>query len=131
MIVPVVRVKPGVTFRMGSPGGFRILAAISGLAVFLGKDVTITCGSDSHPAADPHTLVDAYDSRTLGETDETIKRMLLWLRHDLGPLFTVLCERPVDVTEGPLVGLVTVNPLASGQHLHAQVKRDTTYPPPP
>lgn len=128
-MVPVVRVKCGVTFRMGPPAGFRILAAISALAFFLGKDVTISCGSDSHPAADPHSLGEAFDIRTNGEDDETIKRMLLFLRNDLGPLFTVLHERKEDVTSGPLVGLVTVNPLASGQHIHAQRKRNTIYPP--
>lgn len=130
MSVPIVRIKDEtVTFRMGPPGGFRILGALTGLAFFLGHDVTISCGSDSHPAADHHSTGEAFDVRTIGLDDETIKRMLLWLRQDLGPLFTVLHERPVDVESGPLAGLVTVNPHASGQHIHCQVKLGTVYPP--
>ena len=130
MTVPVVRVKDGsVKFLMGPAGGFRILAAIYGVAFYLGRDVTISCGADSHPAADHHMTGEAYDIRTADMDDETIKRALLWMRQDLGPLFTVLHERPEDVTSGPLVGLVTVNPRATGQHIHAQIKLGTIYPP--
>jgi len=128
--VPVVRSKDGVTFKMGPPAGFRILGALANLAFYLWSDVTITSGSDGNRLpTDPHATGEAIDIRTTDWDDETIKRALLWLRQDLGPLFTVLHERPVDVASGPLVGLVTVNANASGQHIHAQRKRDTVYPP--
>lgn len=132
MSVPVVHVKDGVTFKMGPAAGFRILSSIERLAFHLGADVTITCGSDSHPLSDPHTRGEAYDVRTSGSDDETIKRMVMFLRNDLGALFTVLHERQEDVPPGsPLSGLVTVNPLASGQHIHCQPKRGSVYPPLP
>lgn len=130
MSVPVVRIKDGVTFKMGLPAGIRILAAIYELAFYLGQDVTITGGAEGHEPDTPHGRGEAYDIRTVGHDDQQIKRMFLFLRNELGPLFTVLYERKEDVADGsPLAGLVTVNPKATGQHLHLQTKKGTIYPP--
>ncbi len=62
----VLRVKFGVRFDRIDPAGFRILGTLDRLSRELPYDLTLTCGSDNHPASDPHTLGRAYDVRTKG-----------------------------------------------------------------
>jgi len=53
-----------VEFKLMRASGIRILAALSDVARSSGIVLQITCGSNSHPALDPHTLGEAYDVRS-------------------------------------------------------------------
>jgi hypothetical protein len=129
-MIPCVRVKDGVTFNMGPPAGFRLLGAIERLAFYLGHDVTISCGSEDHPPSDPHSEGEAFDISVRTFDAVTVKSLLLWLKNDLGPLFTVLYEVPTALeASSVLSGLETVNPQATGNHVHAQRRKGTVYPP--
>jgi hypothetical protein len=89
-----LRVKYGAKFDRIDPAGFRILAALDQVSRGLPYDLTITCGSDSHPASDPHTLGRAYDVRTHDLTTEDkallVREVLLGLQEteDDAPLET-------------------------------------------
>ncbi len=110
----VVRVKPGVQFTVIAPAGFRILRAIDFCADRLGLELMITCGTEAHPLADPHTLGEAYDLRTHGLGDDNLFNLLALLRGVLADdHFFVLHES---------VG-------TPNEHIHIQRKRGTVFPP--
>jgi len=113
-MIPVTRVKPGVEFAVIAPGGFRILSAIDQAAQVLGFDVTITSGTDGMHSglADPHHSGNAYDVRTHDLTDQQKQDLLAFLQCKLGDRFYAFLESPGTDLE----------------HIHAQVKRGTTYP---
>lgn len=67
--------KPGVTL-IPDPAGARLLGSIERLARRWPSDLTVSCGSDSHPPTDPHSLGRAFDVRTHGMTDDE-KRLLI------------------------------------------------------
>lgn len=113
-MIPCVRVKEGVSFAVIAPGGFEILRAISHLAWTGNHDVTITSGCDGAHSGpnDPHHRGEAYDVRThdLPDKHAALKAMqnLLGENH-----FFVWIEDENGANE----------------HIHAQVKKWTTYPP--
>ena len=129
MSVSVVRVKPGVRFDIIAPAGFRILAAIDALTQKLGRDVLITCGTDSHTLPDPHCKGEAYDVGVFGWSATEIESALRHMRLALGDPFTVLYEVPVRPSDPTLRPLAYVNPKATGNHFHIQRKMNTEYPP--
>lgn len=129
MGVSVVRVKPGVTFGVIAPAGFRILAAIDGLTSVLGRDVILTSGTDYHQLPDPHSSGEAYDFGVSGWSAKEIALAMTHLRSRLGDPFTVLYEVPTVPTDPALAAIAYANPKATGPHFHIQRKKGTTYPP--
>ena len=118
------------TFARIAPAGFVILWALQAATQALQTDLTITCGTEDHPVGDPHTRGEAYDVRVRGLSTDLIVRLVHFLRTALGALFTVLLETPVSFSQPELVALQSVNPHATGPHIHTQRKRGTVYPPP-
>lgn len=124
----VLRVKPSVRFDVIAPGGFRLLAALDAAAKARPYDLTITCGSDSHPAADPHSRGEAYDVRTHDLPSEDAKAQLL---HDI---LAGMDDGPIEINPSP--GLNTPHffgwlehPHNPDEHIHVQVRRGVTWPP--
>ncbi len=125
----VIRVKPGVQFSVIAPAGFRLLAALDTTARRLAVDLTITCGSDSHPPTDPHSTGEAYDVRTHDFTDDqkqAILRELLLELSDGTPE-----DAPLAVSDGlgtkGFWGWIE-NPGLPTEHLHVQRRNRTVYP---
>lgn len=111
----VVRVKDGVQFTIISPGGFRILEAISKTARTLGFDLTITSACDGMHSGpdDPHHRGEAYDIRT-HDLPQDQKAVVLNSLQALLPLanFFSFIEAPG----------------ADNEHIHVQVRKGTEYP---
>jgi hypothetical protein len=131
MTIPVLAFAPGVTLvTPPRPAGSRLLGSIERAARACGVTLTVTCGSDSHPKDDPHTLGEAFDIGVAGFSVLLIQALLLFLRTDLGPRFYVQYEVPTltGVPEA-LRAIAVVNPGATGPHLHAQRAKSTVYPP--
>lgn len=129
-----VSVKDGsVKFDRILPGGFCILGAIESAAVACGVNLTLTCGTDSHPSTDPHWRGEAYDLSVQDLNPQKVWEVYRFLKNALGPPFTVLYEVPVTfpVTFPELARVAYRNPSATGPHLHVQVKKGTTFPPLP
>lgn len=123
-------VYPGTAdFSTLAPAGIRILAALDNAARVLGIDLTITCASEGHPPGDPHSTGEAMDVRVRGFSTVVTLKLVLFLQQVLGPLFTVLLETPLAFVDPDLAKIQTVNPQASGPHIHIQRKKDTTWPP--
>lgn len=128
-MVPVLRRKPGFTWNVYAPGGFRILAALDGLSQILGFDVTLTAGTNDHVLPDPHATGEAFDVRILGWSAPTILHAVDYLTHTLGPLFTVLYEVPTVPSDPHFAAIAYHNPGATAPHLHVQTKKGQLYPP--
>ena len=128
-IVPVLRTRRSVRFAQIAPGGFRLLAALDGATKTMGRDLEITCGTDSHTSG-RHPDGEAYDVSVTGLTVAEIARLRSHLQVTLGKRFTVLYEVPVSPTDPAEAAIAYVNPKATGKHLHLQVRRVTAYPPP-
>ena len=111
----VIRVKPGVEFKVIAPGGFAILSAIYQAAVKVGVDLTITSGSDAEHSGpnDPHHSGQAYDVRTHDLTQDQKGCVLNWIMMVLG------WERFYGFIESPNTDV---------EHIHVQVKKGTSYP---
>lgn len=95
-----VKAKPGVKWVF-APGMFRIIEVLKLVSRDLGKDLTITSGSDgvhSGPA-DPHYSGNALDIRTNDLTSEQKTAVLKLLLLDLGPKFSGFLENPGKPTE--------------------------------
>lgn len=113
-MIPCVRVKEGVEFKVIAPGGFVILAAIRDAALAIGHDLTITSGTDGAHSGpgDPHHRGEAYDVRT----------------HDL-PDKNAALAKIQEFTGGHFFAFIEeLN--TPDEHIHAQVKKGTEYPPP-
>jgi hypothetical protein len=110
----VVRTKPGVSFSIIAPGGFRILSAIDQTAQKLNCDLTITSACDGTHSGpnDPHHRGEAYDVRTHDFSAEQKQLVLAQLITILGDRFYVFLESPGSDNE----------------HIHAQVRKGTVYP---
>lgn len=113
-MIPCVRVKEGVEFKVIAPGGFVILAAIQRAAVALGHDITISSGTDGAHSGpgDPHHRGEAYDVRTHDLPDKNAALELIQ-RYIGYALFFAFIEDPGTQDE----------------HIHIQVKKGTAYPP--
>lgn len=118
------------SFARIQPAGFRILAALDTATRALGVDLEITCGTEDHAPDDPHSTGEAYDVRTRGLPVAMVLKVLAFLRQMLPEAyFTVLLETPQAFTDPALASAQYVNPHATGQHLHIQRRKGTTYPP--
>jgi hypothetical protein len=116
--MPILLTKDGVRFdRFGSNAA--ILAAGLIVALRLKRDLTVTCGTDSHPETDPHTQGAAVDFRASDLSDGQIVAAVGHFTELLGPKFTVLYESPTKPI-GVLAPIAYVNPKATGAHLHVQ-----------
>lgn len=129
MSVRVVRAKGDVKFDRIAPAGFRILSALDLLTSKVDRDLLITSGTDFHLPPDPHALGEAYDLSVVGWSVVELALALRFLRLTLGDPFTILYEVPVAPEDATLRSMATVNPHATGAHLHIQRKKGTTYPP--
>ena len=127
--IPVLRCASGVRFETIAPGGFRILAALDGATKALGRDLTITAGTDHHDAG-RHVAGEAYDVRTKDLLSAQTLRLFDYLKATLGDRFTVLFEAPEKPDSPALAAITYLNPQASGPHIHIQTRKGTTYPPP-
>jgi hypothetical protein len=109
----VIRVKPGVQFSQIAPGGFRILAALVDTAAKCNHDITITSACDGEHSGpdDPHHRGEAYDIRSHDLPDPQM--VLAGIRSFLGDAFFAFLE----------------DPLALNEHIHVQVRKNSTYPP--
>jgi hypothetical protein len=126
--IPVLRAEADVAFACIAPGGFRILAALDLATKMLGRDLVLTSGTDSH-ATGRHPVGEAFDVRTKDFDVPTVLRLYRTLTDLLGVRFTVLYEVPIAPSDHMLAKIATVNPHATGPHLHVQVKKGTQYPP--
>lgn len=121
----------GVCFGTIAPAGFRLLAALDGATRVLGVNLMIKCGTEDHPPTDPHSLGKAYDVRTKDLPKPVLLKLLAYLQQVLPPAqFTILLETPVAFTDPDLARLQYLNPHATAPHLHLQLKKGTTFPPP-
>lgn len=127
-MIPCLRVKDGVTFHTIAPGGFRILSALDAATTIVGRDLTITAGTNDHTEG-RHPTGEAYDVRTRDLDEGTITALVHFLRARLGSAFTVLYETPQPPLSSALRSLATINQKASAAHIHCQVKRNTVWPP--
>ena len=127
-MIPVLRVKPGVTFGRIAPGGFRILAALDDACLVLKRDLTITSATDSHHAPSRHVTGEAFDVSVLGLETWEIRKLVEVLRQRLSSAFGIWYETSARVD--PILAPVTlINPEATAAHIHCQVRRGTSYPP--
>lgn len=126
-MIPVLRATPDVTLKP-APGGFRILAALDAATKILGRDLTLTAGTNDHSTG-RHPLGEAYDVRTRDLTTQDILRLVDYLQRILGERFYVVYEVPNRPPDPALATIATINPDASGPHVHVQVRRGTEYPP--
>ncbi len=127
----VVICKPGVRFDVIAPAGFRLLGAIERAARSSGRDLMVTCGTEAHPATDPHSLGEAFDLRTHGLTDlekETLLRRIL-LDVSEGPLVDPLMDASGGIASRYFWGWIE-HPGEPAEHLHVQRRKGLTYPPP-
>lgn len=117
----VVRVKPGVSFAVIAPAGFRILAAIDHCSVVLKQDLTITSACDGEHSGpyDPHHKGEAFDVRSsdVSNKQQFLDTLLFQLNGEIGrstPYFYAFLE-----DEG-----------TPNEHFHIQRKKGIVYPPP-
>jgi hypothetical protein len=110
----MLKVKAGVEFTRVAPAGYRILEALRLASRTMGRDLTITSGTDgAHSGAtDPHKTGEAFDVRSHDLLPEDRERVLALLVRELGwDRFYVSLE-----------GRGTAN-----EHFHLQRKMGTTY----
>ncbi len=112
-----------------APAGFRILEACSSVARAMGFVVEITCGSNSHPASDPHTLGMAYDIRSH-------KMSLLQKQMFLRGVMDNLAYSTSDLAISTDGGLATTyffgfleDPGTPNEHFHIQRRKSAVWPP--
>lgn len=110
----IVTLKPGVLFEVIAPGGFVLLHAIQSAADLLKVDLVITSGTDGMHSgyADPHHKGEAYDIRI----------------HDFAPDLQQKILQAIQQTAGPAFFAFIEDPGTGNEHIHAQVKKGTTYP---
>ena len=127
-----LRCKPGVRFDPIDPAGFRLLGSLERIAREVPYDLTVTCGSEAHPASDPHTLGAAYDVRT---HDLTLDRKLYILRAVLLDLQEGADDAPVTLATVPVPNFATrrffgqlEHPGQETEHLHLQRRKGVTFP---
>lgn len=111
----VIRTKPGTSFSVIAPGGFRILSAIDQAALQLDCELTITSACDGEHSGpnDPHHRGEAYDVRSHDFSAEQKQRLLAQIMNLLG------WERFYGFLESPGT---------ENEHFHFQVKKGTAYP---
>jgi hypothetical protein len=123
----MLRIKPGVTLDRLAIAGARILLAVTEQAAKTDFDWLLTCATSGHPPADPHSRGEGEDfSLTPFPNSAAVNAGVLALRQALGPAYTVLLEFPEAPDDALLARIATVNPKATGPHIHVQIKKGTT-----
>ena len=105
-----VNIKEGVKFSVMSPEGIRILATLDTVARLLGRDITITSGTDglhSGPS-DSHHAGRAYDIRTHDDPDKQ-------------QLVTTIENKLAEISPGKYYVFIEDDG-GSNEHIHAQVR---------
>lgn len=117
--------EPGVRFDVIAAAGFELLRALASASKALGRDLTITSGTDGDHSGplDPHKLGCAYDVRS----------------HDLDPhqkddvLYRIMCE--LGTPSRASGGYVTdkffgwlEDEAQPGEHFHFQLRHGMSYP---
>lgn len=107
-----LKVKAGVQFTPGW-AGFVILEAAKNASKVMGRDITITSGSDGTHSGpqDPHKLGAAYDFRSKDMTSAEKEQFLKLMWDYLGTKFYVFLEAKGTANE----------------HFHAQRLKNTAY----
>lgn len=129
MSIGYVTVKTGAMLNGLAPAGIRLLAALEVTARRLNLHLVVTCGTDSHPPNDPHSLGVALDIRTNDQTFETKKLMLNAL---IAEVSEGALDAPMVISNGLGTSLFwgwIENPGAADEHLHAQLRHGRVYPP--
>jgi len=107
--VAKVNVKEGVTAIL-SPAGIRLLGVLDAVASLLGRDITITSGSDGlHSGeSDPHHFGNAYDIRTHDDPDKQ-------------QLVTTIENKLAEISPGKYYVFIEDEGSAN-EHIHAQLR---------
>jgi hypothetical protein len=110
-----VRVKEGVTAIL-SPAGIRFLATLDAVARLLGRDITITSGSDGLHSGldDPHHKGNAYDIRTHDDPDK-------------GQLVTAIENKLAETDPGKFYVFIE-DEGSTNEHIHGQLRKEVSYP---
>jgi len=111
----VVRIKNGVQSVL-SPAGIRILSALDHVAQALGRDITVTSGSDGEHSgpSDPHHFGNAYDIRTHDDPDKQ-------------QLIVALLNRLAETDQGRFYAFIEDDG-GPNEHIHCQLRKGTVYP---
>ncbi len=110
----MLKVKAGVEFARVAPAGYRILEALRLASRTMGRDLTITSGTDGTHSGptDPHRRGEAYDVRSRDLSAEERQRLLQLVMTELGR----------EQFYGFLEAAHSVN-----AHFHFQRRKGTTY----
>lgn len=123
----ILLVKPGVRIDRLAIAGARILLAVTEQAAKTRFDWLLTCATGGHKPGNPHTRGEGLDfGIALFPNSSAVKAATLALRQVLGSAYTVLLEFPEKPDDPVLASIATVNPKASGPHIHGQIKKGTT-----
>lgn len=118
-----------VRFATIRPAGFRILAALNDVAKDWPQDIYLTCGTEAHPAGNPHTLGEAYDVRCHDLPTFEAKDALV--RAIIGRLSEDSQDVPFRSSGGWAVrrffGFVEL-PGNPNEHIHLQRRRGVVFP---
>jgi hypothetical protein len=119
--------NPGAEPKRLAIAGARILLAATEQAAKTRFDWVVTCSTGGHAPDNPHTRAEAIDfGLKLFPNSSAVKAGKMALDKALGPAYTVLLEFPEKPDDPILASIATVNPQASGPHIHGQVKKGTT-----
>jgi hypothetical protein len=104
-----VNIKEGVTAIL-SPAGIRLLGVLDVVARLLGRDITITSGSDGMHSgpADPHHFGNAYDIRTHDDPDKQ-------------QLVTTIINKLAESEPGKFFAFIEDDG-GPNEHIHAQLR---------
>ena len=129
-MTPIVTTKDGCEFARIAPGGFALLAGIWLACHHLNLNLEITAGTNDHVTG-RHPAGEAYDLSTHGLGAAQIAALVATLKTFLEPAqFGIWYESAIMPTDARLRPISFVNPDATAPHLHLQVRKGTTYPPP-
>ena len=130
----MLRLKTGVSLSDLAPAGERIRAAFEMASDALGIDLTLTCTTADHKPEDHHSKGEAIDCRTYDLSADEIVSLYRFMGVELGPGFTVLYEVPIgqrDNLDPRVAELVYAPSNPNAQHLHVQLRNNTTFVPAP
>lgn len=88
----MIRVKDGVKFSVLREEIYKHFSLFEKIFAEHNAQCWITCGTDAHPADDPHTNGFAVDIRSHDLSDEASHDVLIKLRNALGKDYTILLE---------------------------------------
>lgn len=118
----VVRCLDSVRLDPMTPALVRMFSVLEQAAQRLKRDLMVTCGRDGHPPTSAHFRGMGLDIRTKDLSEAQVSTLFDFVRDTLGPEFYVQYEVKKKPT-GFLAAIATVNPQASAEHMHAQVRK--------